>query len=220
MAKKSKESPAKWGKGMTDPDTWWKKGEPSPNPKGRPKGSKNQKTIWNEASSIKVEVNIDGKTLKMPKKEVKYHQLNDKAAAGDTKAIAMANELDAKFDPVEAVPPQHRSLPPTIRRLRSGCTSRRSSRCSRLLKRTGMRSVGLIRTREAGMADPFELRGIVDDLCRRDFFAFAIRRATSRPTSSRSPIRRGCLDEIPRRELSALPKGPILPRNSVATASS
>ena len=41
----------------------------------------------------------------MPKKEVKYHQLNDKAAGGDLKAIAMANELDAKFDPVETVPP-------------------------------------------------------------------------------------------------------------------
>lgn len=25
------------------------------------------------------------------------------------------------------------------------------------------------------MADPFELRRIVDDLCRKDFFAFAIR---------------------------------------------
>lgn len=105
MAKDPKKTSSKWGKGKTDPDTWWEKGCPSPNPKGRPKGSKNQKTIWNEASSIKVEVNIDGKTSKMTKKEVKYHQLNDKAAGGDLKAIGMANELDAKFDPIETVPP-------------------------------------------------------------------------------------------------------------------
>jgi hypothetical protein len=105
MPKKTQKDPSKWGKGKTDPDTWWTKGCASPNASGRPKGSKNQKTIWQESSAIKVEVNIDGKPAKMPKKEVKYHQLNDKAAKGDLKAIGMANELDAKFDPVETVPP-------------------------------------------------------------------------------------------------------------------
>ena len=46
MPKKSDKKNGKWGKGKTDPATWWEKGCESPNPNGRPKGSKNQKTLW------------------------------------------------------------------------------------------------------------------------------------------------------------------------------
>lgn len=95
----------KWGKGKTDPKTWWKKGGPSPNPKGRPKGSKNQKTLYKEAFDAKVTVSIDGEQKTMPKKALGYHQLAQKAAAGDLKAIGMQLELDARFDPAEAAPP-------------------------------------------------------------------------------------------------------------------
>jgi hypothetical protein len=78
---------SKWGKGQTDPDTWWKKGGPSPNPKGRPKGSKSQKTLYKEAFEKKITVTMDGEHKTMTKKELGYHQLAQKAAAGDLKAF-------------------------------------------------------------------------------------------------------------------------------------
>ena len=104
---KEKKSPksSKWGKGKTDPDTWWKQGGPSPNPKGRPKGSKNQKTLYTQAFDAKITVNIDGETKTMSKKELGYHQLAQKAAAGDLKAFQIQKELDERFDPPEAAPP-------------------------------------------------------------------------------------------------------------------
>ncbi|OHT18265.1 DUF5681 domain-containing protein [Edaphosphingomonas haloaromaticamans] len=97
--------PQKWGKGKTDPDTWWKKGGPSPNPKGRPKGSKNQKTLYREAFEAKVTVNMDGEQRTMTKRALGYHQLAQKAAAGDLKAFQIQKELDERFDPPETVPP-------------------------------------------------------------------------------------------------------------------
>ena len=95
----------KWGKGQTDPASWWEKGAPSPNPKGRPKGSKNQKTIYKEAFGVKVAVDIDGKDQVMTKKELGYHQVAQKSAAGDLKAFQIQLALDEKYDPVEAAPP-------------------------------------------------------------------------------------------------------------------
>jgi hypothetical protein len=97
--------PSKWGKGKTDPDSWWKKGGPSPNPKGRPKGSKSQKTLYKEAFEEKVTVTIDGKPKTMTKKELGYHQVAQQSAAGNLKAFAMQKDLDEKFDPPEVAPP-------------------------------------------------------------------------------------------------------------------
>ena len=97
--------PKKWGKGKTDPDTSWKKSAPSPNPNGRPKGSKNQKTLYTEAYAVKVGALMDGKPTIMPRKDLGYHQLAQKFAGGDLKVIAMQLVLDEKYDPVEAVPP-------------------------------------------------------------------------------------------------------------------
>jgi hypothetical protein len=96
---------SKWGKGQTDPDTWWKKGGPSPNPKGRPKGSKSQKTLYKEAFEKKITVTMDGEHKTMTKKELGYHQLAQKAAAGDLKAFAIQKDLDEKFDPPEVALP-------------------------------------------------------------------------------------------------------------------
>lgn len=103
--KGGKTKSGKWGKGKTDPKTWWEKGGPSPNPKGRPKGSKNQKTLYKEAFDAKITVSIDGEQKTLPKKALAYHQLAQKAAAGDLKAISMQFELDERFDPGEAAPP-------------------------------------------------------------------------------------------------------------------
>jgi len=96
---------SKWGKGKTDPKTWWKKGGPSPNPKGRPKGTKNQKTLYKEAFEQKITVNMDGKQKTMSKKELGYHQVAQKAANGDLKAFQIQKELDERYDPAEAAPP-------------------------------------------------------------------------------------------------------------------
>lgn len=95
----------KWGKGKTDPATYWKKGDKSPNPKGRPKGSKNQKTMYKNAFDKVIIVGMDGKQKSMSLKEAAYHQLAQKAAAGDLKAFSIQKELDEKFDPPELVPP-------------------------------------------------------------------------------------------------------------------
>lgn len=102
---KHDEGSSKWGKGKTDPDTWWKKGAHSPNPSGRPKGSKNQKTMYKEAFGKKVQVNLDGETKKLSLAELGYCQLAQKAGAGDLKAIAMQVQLDEKFDPPATPPP-------------------------------------------------------------------------------------------------------------------
>ena len=100
------ESPSsKWGKGKTDPASWWPKGGKSPNPAGRPKGAKNQKTLYNEAYNEKIKVSLDGLNKSMSLKQVGYRQLARKSAAGDLKAIAMQLGLDAKFDPPDAAPP-------------------------------------------------------------------------------------------------------------------
>ena len=95
----------KWGKGKTDPATHWKKGDKSPNPKGRPKGSKNQKTMYKNAFDKMIIVGIDGKQKSMSLKEAAYHQLAQKAAAGDLKAFKIQQDLDEKYDPPELVPP-------------------------------------------------------------------------------------------------------------------
>ena len=100
-----KKKSSKWGKGKTNPDTWWPKGGPSPNPKGRPKGSKNQKTLYQQAFNKLVTVTLDGKQQTMSKKELAYFQLAQKSAAGDLKAFLIQKELDEKYDPPELVPP-------------------------------------------------------------------------------------------------------------------
>jgi|GEM_PF-3646277 len=103
--KSPKKKSPKWGKGKTDPDTWWQKGCKSPNPKGRPKGSKNQKTLYKQAFEKPITVSFEGKDQTMTKKELGYHQLAQKSAAGDLKAFTIQKELDEKFDPPELVPP-------------------------------------------------------------------------------------------------------------------
>ena len=158
-----KEDPksSQWGKGKTDPKSWWKKGARSPNPKGRPKGSKNQKTLYKEAFETKITVTMDGKQKTMSKKELGYHQVAQKAANGDIKAFLIQKELDEKSTRRRPLRHRQKSSPRTMRPSMNG------SRCARNFKSS--------RKRTMAMADPFELRRTVDDLCRRDFRSFAIR---------------------------------------------
>jgi hypothetical protein len=72
---------------------------------GRPKGTKNQKTLYKEAFEQKITVNMDGKQKTMSKKELGYHQVAQKAANGDLKAFQIQKELDERYDPPKAAPP-------------------------------------------------------------------------------------------------------------------
>jgi hypothetical protein len=64
----------------------FRKGE-SGNPKGRPKGSKNLATIVHKISRELVSVNVNGKPVRMSRLEASIHQLANKAATGELKAI-------------------------------------------------------------------------------------------------------------------------------------
>lgn len=98
--------PSKWGKGKTDPATWWEKGCKSPNPAGRPKGAKSQKTKYLEAfDKRRLKVDLDGEEKTVTFGQLGYHQLAQKAGGGDLKAIAMQLQLDEKFDVPETPVP-------------------------------------------------------------------------------------------------------------------
>ena len=67
--------------------------------KGRLKGARNLKTIVNEASARKVAVKDGSKVSKRPKIDVTLDRLNNKAIAGDLKAIAMVIALQERYGP-------------------------------------------------------------------------------------------------------------------------
>ena len=64
----------------------FKKGQ-SGNPKGRPKKSRNAKTILTETFDELVEIKTNGKAKKLTVREIMYRAQAGKAARGDTKAF-------------------------------------------------------------------------------------------------------------------------------------
>ena len=65
--------------------------------KGKPKGAKNMKTIVNLATGAKVTTKINGKVKKISKLELSVHQLANKAAGGDLKAIDKLITLHERY---------------------------------------------------------------------------------------------------------------------------
>jgi hypothetical protein len=65
----------------------WKEGDPSPNPSGRPKGSRNLSTILQKMLEEEIEVIIDGVKSKKQFQEVIIRKLVKKANDGDLRAI-------------------------------------------------------------------------------------------------------------------------------------
>lgn len=98
------EKPSKFGYCKTDPATWWPPGCKSPNPKGRPKGSKNRKTLYREAFDARVDLKMGGKAVRLSKDQASYIQLANRCATGDMKAWALKVQLDREFE--EPEPPK------------------------------------------------------------------------------------------------------------------
>lgn len=61
----------------------------SGNPKGRPKGAKNDRTLIDEALNERVLVRENGREAMMPKRQVGARRFANKVAEGDPKAFAM-----------------------------------------------------------------------------------------------------------------------------------
>lgn len=75
----------------------------SGNPKGRPKGSKNFKTIFREVMSKKVTVQENGRQRVITRFEAAATQLANKGAAGDQKALAAIPTWVRTFQEIEEV---------------------------------------------------------------------------------------------------------------------
>jgi hypothetical protein len=67
--------------------------------KGRPRGSRNMKSIVRDVLEDKVPVKINGKTRKVSPVELGLRQLVRKANAGDLKAISQVLTLGERYSP-------------------------------------------------------------------------------------------------------------------------
>ncbi len=73
------------GYGKPPKATQFKKGQ-SGNPKGRPKGSLNLRTILEKVASEKVQISVNGVKVRLPKLEVVITQMANQAAGGNLRA--------------------------------------------------------------------------------------------------------------------------------------
>ena len=67
----------------------------SGNPKGRPRGSLNRKTILSRALKEKIVITENGRRKRITKHEALYKQLVNKSVAGDLDAMAVTIRLDS-----------------------------------------------------------------------------------------------------------------------------
>ena len=81
------------GKGKPPREHQFKKGQASPNPRGRPKGSSRQSQLERMLEKKVWVSGPDGRRVRRPVQEVIDHRLVETAAKGDLKAIKLVNEL-------------------------------------------------------------------------------------------------------------------------------
>ena len=90
------------GYGKPPPHTQFVKG-PSGNPRGRPPGAKNMKTLLNKALNELVVVTDQGGRRKLSKREAIVAQLVNRSAKADLKAIqillGLLHEIEGDSDP-------------------------------------------------------------------------------------------------------------------------
>ena len=85
------------GYGKPPKQTQFVKGK-SGNPKGRPRGSKNLSAMFDQACREKITVSRRGRSVRMTKFQASAHQLANKAAGGDLKAINSLMSLSQSFN--------------------------------------------------------------------------------------------------------------------------
>lgn len=97
---------AKRGVGYKRPpaEHQFKKGQPSPNPKGRPRKDKAYQRVVLEALNRKLTITVNGKRRKLSVTEVALQQLGNKAGAGDLNAIKEINKLNQQVAPLKPQP--------------------------------------------------------------------------------------------------------------------
>jgi hypothetical protein len=93
MAGRLDGEPYRVGKGKPPREHQWTKGCPSPNRRGRPKGSTKANTLEKFLNQPVPVGSKNGKQLKKPLREVVDHRLVEQAAQGDLKAIKLIYDI-------------------------------------------------------------------------------------------------------------------------------
>lgn len=81
------------GKGKPPKEHQFKKGQPSPNPRGRPRGSTRESQLQKMLKRKVWVANSDGLRVRKSLSEIIDHKLVQAGAGGDLKAIKLINEL-------------------------------------------------------------------------------------------------------------------------------
>jgi hypothetical protein len=82
----------------------FQRGQPSPNPKGRPRKNKGFQALLLEQLNKKVTVSVNGRKRKVTLNEVILQQLMKRAAAGDLDAIKLIIKLNQEITPLQREP--------------------------------------------------------------------------------------------------------------------
>jgi hypothetical protein len=93
---KGAKRPYRVGKGKPPIEHQFKKGQPSPNPRGRPKGSTKASTLQMLLGKVVIANSPDGRRVRKTLGEVIDHKLVEMAAKGDFKAIKLIKEIELK----------------------------------------------------------------------------------------------------------------------------
>ena len=92
------------GYGRPPKATQFKKGEPSANPKGRPKRNKDFQRVVVEQLNMKTTVTIEGRRRRLTLSELSIQQLARKAAGGDVPSIKLVVGLAQAISPLRPEP--------------------------------------------------------------------------------------------------------------------
>ena len=125
------------GPGRPPKETRWKKGAPSPNPKGRPRNNSaltpDVKKLFEDALSRKVPLTRNGRQMALAKLELGFEQLANQFAKGDRHArrdvFTYAAQLGVDFTgKAQAL---KEALAPNYQEIIDACLSRRQSAAGR-----------------------------------------------------------------------------------------